>query len=318
MSTNANPDAYGVVIKINQPNSFVRANGKIVRCTMQARAGGQRDTANAIIVGDEVRIDLLPDGSGRITRVLPRRNQLSRRSAVPMPSAHAHEQLIAANLDLAVPVFAAANPAPRWHLLDRYLVLAEMVGLPALICITKGDLAYADNGELDADLAAALEEYRRIGYPCVITCALDGTGLETLRGALDGKVAIMLGKSGVGKSSLLNALQPDLELRVNDVNVVTGKGRHTTSVSEMYHLDSGGAIVDTPGIREFGLWDIPGGDLAYMFPEMRRLLGLCRFGESCQHAEEPGCAVRKAVMSGQVSPYRYQSYLKLLDEVARQ
>ncbi len=320
MNTNDNLDANCVVIKINFPNIFVRSGGKVVRCSVPVRLGAKRgtDTGSSIVVGDVVKISIFPDGSGRILQTLPRRNVLSRRSAVPMPSAHASEQLVAANLDLAVPVFAAANPTPRWHLLDRYLVLAEMLELPALICITKGDLAQSGNGELDPELTAALAEYQRIGYPSLVTCALDGAGLEQLRQALDGKVAVLLGKSGVGKSSLLNALQPGLELRVNEVNSTTGKGRHTTSVSEMYHLDSGGAIIDTPGVREFGLWDIPVEDLALMFPEMRPLVGQCRFGLDCQHIEEPGCAVRKAVMSGQINPYRYQSYLKLVDEGSRQ
>jgi len=320
MNTNDSSDANGVVIKINIQNIFVRTDGKVVRCSIPARIGAQHsaDNGSSIIVGDVVRISEFPDGSGKILQTLPRRNALSRRSAVPMPSAHASVQLIAANLDLAVPVCAAANPTPHWRLLDRYLVLAEMLGLPALICITKGDLAQSGSGELDPELTAALAEYQRIGYPTLVTCAHNGAGLDQLRQALDGKVAVLLGKSGVGKSSLLNALQPGLGLRINDVNATTGKGRHTTSVSEMYHLDSGGAIIDTPGVREFGLWDIPVEDLALMFPEMRPLVGQCRFGLGCKHIEEPGCAVRKAVMSGQITPYRYQSYLKLIEEGGRQ
>ncbi|MRR10443.1 ribosome small subunit-dependent GTPase A, partial [bacterium] len=129
--------------------------------------------------------------------------------------------------------------------------------------------------------------------------------------ALRGRRSLLLGKSGVGKTSLLNALEPGLGLRVQATNQVTGKGRHTTTAATLFPLALGGAIIDTPGIREFGLWDVDADDLAYLFPEMRPHLGHCRFGLDCRHAEEPGCAVRKAVTAGLVSPYRYQSYLKL-------
>jgi ribosome biogenesis GTPase len=252
-----------------------------------------------------------------IVEVLPRRSRMTRRSAVPMPGAHPFEQVIVANLDQVVAVFAAAQPAPKWGLLDRYLVSAEACELPALICITKLDLLQGR----DSELLEALEIYRKIGYPVLLTSAVGGEGLDDVRAALQGRVSALLGKSGVGKTSLLNALQPGLGLRVNQVNERTGKGKHTTTHAEMYPLDGlagmeNTAIVDTPGIREFGLWEIDGEDLAHYFPEMRPLVGRCRFGLDCRHDEEPGCAIRKAVTAGQVSPYRYKSLRGLMEEAA--
>lgn len=316
-TTDDNFAGNGVVTKINPPFITVRAGRQDVRCTLPAVKRSSRADADqrSLIVGDEVEFTLLADGSGQIQHLRPRRNTLSRRSAVPMPSAHAHEQYIAANVDMLVAVFAAANPTPHWGLLDRLLVLAEEQEIPVLVCITKSDLAADDNGSLDSNLAAALEEYYQIGYPFIITCARDGSGIDALRKALDGKLSVFLGKSGVGKTSLLNSLQPGLGRKVKEVNEITGKGRHTTSQSEVFPLDCGGMIIDTPGVREFGLWDLEAADLASFFREMRPYIGQCRFGLGCRHREEPGCAVRKAVMSGQVSPYRYRSYLKLLEEV---
>lgn len=265
----------------------------------------RRETGGDLVVGDEVSVD----ADGQIDALLPRRNWISRRSAAPMPGAHTHEQLIAANLDQVVPVFAAANPRPAWHLLDRYLVSAESAEIPALVVITKFDLA-AGRPEAD-EIEQVAAEYRAVGYPVLLTSTLDGSGLEAFRAALRGVRSLLVGKSGVGKTSLLNALEPGLGLRVQATNAVTGKGRHTTTAATLFPLAAGGAVIDTPGIREFGLWDVDGADLAWFFPEMRPHLDRCRFGLDCRHAEEPGCAVRKAVTAGLISPYRYQSYLKL-------
>jgi len=154
-------------------------------------------------------------------------------------------------------------------------------------------------------------EYRAIGYPVLLTSTVNGAGLDLFRSALLDRRSLLVGKSGVGKTSLLNELETGLGLRVQETNHITGKGRHTTTAAQMYPLAGGGAIIDTPGIREFGLWGVEAGDLAYFFPEMRPYLGQCRFRLNCQHEDEPGCAVRKAAAAGRISPYRYQSYLKL-------
>jgi ribosome biogenesis GTPase len=228
-----------------------------------------------------------------------------------MPSAHASEQVIAANVDQVIPVFAAANPPPSWHLLDRTLVSAESASIPALVCITKTDLL--EPGPQREELQAVVADYRRIGYPVLLTSAANGDGLDEFKAALRGRLSVLIGKSGVGKSSLLNALEPGLGLRTQGLSRAGDKGRHTTSHLEMFPLDCGGAIIDTPGIREFGLWDVDEDDLALFFPEMRPLVGACKFGLDCRHDEEPGCAIRKAVNAGQISPYRYRSYLKLKD-----
>ncbi len=272
------------------------------------------ERGDPIAIGDVVQVDVQPGGKGRIAEVFPRRSQLSRRSAVPKPGAHPFEQVIVANADQVVPVFAAADPPPHWNMLDRYLVTAEKSHLPALICITKVDLACGGNGTQDPGLPSALEEYRRLGYPVVVTSAMSGAGLDELRQALAGRLSVLVGKSGVGKTSLLNALQPGLGLRVNAVNQITRKGKHTTTNLEMFSLGFGGSVVDTPGVREFGLWDVESQDLAGFFPEMRPFLGRCRFGFGCLHDEEPGCAVRKAVMAGHILPRRYQSYLRMIED----
>ena len=262
--------------------------------------------------GDEVHLVRISAGVGQILEIFPRRNVFARRSAVPMPSAHAHEQIIAANVHQVIPVFAVAQPVPRWHLLDRYLVSAESAGIPAIICITKLDLL-EPNGDA-RDLETALDDYRCIGYPVISTSGLTGAGLDELKSALKGRLTVLVGKSGVGKTSLLNLLQPGLGLRVQETSRASGRGRHTTTQLEMFPLEAGGAVIDTPGIREFGLWGVADDDLAMFFPEMRPYLGRCRFGLGCAHAEEPGCAIRQAVNSGLISPYRYQSYLRLKEQ----
>ena len=246
---------------------------------------------------------------GMITEILPRSSKISRPATVP--GHHAFEQVIASNVDLIMPVFAVADPTPKWGLLDRYLVSAESSELAAVIVITKIDLAWKNKG-FDSELDA----YRRAGYRIQQVSATTGQGIEELKQTLRGRTSVLVGKSGVGKTSLLNAIEPGLGLRVKAVSQgEQGKGRHTTTHLEMFELEFGGSVVDTPGIREFGLWEITGEELAYLFPEMADYVGQCKFGLSCRHDHEPGCAIRRAVMAGNVSPHRYKSYLNLRGEL---
>jgi ribosome biogenesis GTPase / thiamine phosphate phosphatase len=333
---NATP-AFGIVYKKSTGGYTVQSGSRMVACGLStrlrknmtgpnpaksARRPSKHDepSTDPIAVGDEVHWVETPEGTGTIVEVLPRRNKLARRSPVPMPSAMAFEQVIVANVDQVVPVFAAARPEPRWNMLDRYLVTAEAAGLPSVICITKLDLAQDEDGKVDEGIVEAMEEYRRIGYRVIAISSHTGQGLDELREALSGRVSVLLGKSGVGKTSLLNAIQPGLGLRVNEVSQANNKGKHTTTHLEMFPVALGqdlasGAIVDTPGVREFGLWGLNEDDLLMAFPEMRPFVGQCRFGLDCNHEDEPGCAVRKAVMSGHISPRRYQSYMRLKEDL---
>lgn len=329
MTTNSNEDGQGVVYRKMRGHYTVRSNGRDIDCVLSSLLRKQLiypiadptslrhrvqevnevKHIDPIAIGDRVRFIDAGNGSGMINEVLPRRSTISR--PAPVPGQRVFEQVIVSNVDQVAPVFAAASPVPKWGLLDRYLVSAEASELPALIVITKLDLAHK-NRQLDTDL----EIYRRIGYTICMLSAVTGQGLEELKSLLAGRTSVLIGKSGVGKTSLLNAIQPELGLRVREVGRGDlGKGRHTTTHLEMFELDIGGALVDTPGMREFGLWDINGEDLALYFPEMAGYAGQCKFGLSCRHDVEPGCAIRQAVMDEKISPYRYKSYLNLRGEL---
>ena len=299
----------GVVLKKYHTQYQVRTQGKTLPCSVSTNF--YRSNPNAsIAVGDRVRFAETHHNLGMIVDVLPRENKFSR--PAPKPGMAQVEQIIASNIDQIVPVFSTAKPTPKWRLLDRYLVAAEAAEIPAVICISKLDLTpKRDCWE------AVVADYRKIGYRVLAVSAQNGKGLAELKDVLRNRISVFVGKSGVGKTSLLNVLQPDLGLRIQEVT--RGKksqGRHTTTHLEMFSLDPGGFIMDTPGIREFGLWDIYPDELAWCFPEMRPYLGQCKFGASCLHIEEPGCAVRKAVMGSKISPYRYQSYNRLLEELS--
>ena len=312
----------GIVIKKNMGQYWVSTQGETIRCGLRLPAElprgngkkGKKEHKNAIdiVVGDRVAVNRNRDGSALICELHPRVNRLARRAAKAKPNTQAAEQVIAANIDQLVAVMALTRPEPRWNLLDRYLVSAESLEIEALVCLTKLD--DAGSSGLDVDVQQEIENYQQAGYRVLLTSAHTGEGMPALQNALDGKVSVLMGKSGAGKSSLLNTLLPGLDLRVNEVNETTGKGRHTTTGAEMYASSANGWLVDTAGTREFGLWDVEGEDLAWFFPEMRPFVGQCRFGLDCQHDEEPGCAVRQAVMSGQVSPRRYFSMMKLKEE----
>jgi ribosome biogenesis GTPase / thiamine phosphate phosphatase len=327
MNTNDEND-IGVVFRKTLGHYTVHTNGREIDCTLSSLLHKQLifptadptslrhavqevreiDHVDPVVIGDHVHYVDAGNGRGMITKILPRSSKLSR--PAPVPGQRVFEQVIVSNADLVLPVFSAANPTPKWGLLDRYLVSAEAAGLPALIVINKLDLAWK-NPLLNEEI----EIYRRIGYPVLLVSAVTGERIEKLKTALQDKLSVFVGKSGVGKTSLLNAIQPGLGLRVKAVsNGEVGKGRHATTHLEMFELDFGGAIVDTPGMREFGLWDIAAEELADLFPEMAEYVGQCKFGLSCHHDREPGCAIRKAVMAGSISPYRYQSYMRLREE----
>ena len=333
-SSNKIPHDLGIVIKKNVGSYHVRNEAGVLPCAISSRMHKQLiytsnnpntrhhsvrdvkalDKVDSVAVGDLVRFIDAHNGTGLIVEVLQRRNWLSRRD--PAPGTHAFEQVIVANVDYIIPIFATASPSPKWGLLDRYLASAESMGLSALVVITKLDLAHGPDGRLDDELQAAINEYRRIGYPILLTSTVTGEGLDELRHTLKGCVSAFIGKSGVGKTALLNALEPGLGLRVSAVGEgKLGKGKHTTTAAEMISTAFGADIVDTPGMREFGLYHLDGDNLALLFPEMRRFVGQCKFGLGCRHDEEPGCAIRRAVMAGEISPRRYQSYLKIQEEV---
>jgi ribosome biogenesis GTPase / thiamine phosphate phosphatase len=331
MNTNDEND-IGIVFRKSTGRYTVHANGQELDCVISSLFHKQLIYSTAdptsmrrkvqevrtiehvdpIAIGDRVRFARLPEAGqnrGMITEILPRLSKLSRPATVP--GQHLFEQVIASNVDLVLPVFAVADPTPKWGLLDRYLISAESSKLPVLIVITKLDLAWK-NKDFDSDL----EAYRKAGYKIQTVSANTGEEIEELKQALQGKMSVLVGKSGVGKTSLLNALQPGLGLRVNAVSKgEQGKGRHTTTHLEMFELDFGGTLVDTPGIREFGLWEVAGEELAFYFPEMAAYVGQCKFGLSCKHDREPGCAIREAVMEGAVSPHRYKSYMNLRSEI---
>lgn len=319
----------GVVFKKKLGAYYARVDDQIIVCTLSSKLRkhlvyptadrsslGHRSVQEVktireldpVAVGDLVRIVDAGEGSGVITEVEPRRNKFVR----PAAGNREQSQVIAANLDQVVMIFAAAQPRPTWHLLDRYLIVVEAEGLRPLICITKADLM-----ETEA-LMADTEVYRRLDYPVVITSTRQGIGLDDLHTALQGKLSVFVGKSGVGKTSLLNALQPGLGLRVNEISESTGKGRHTTTHLEIFYLDRDSRVVDTPGVKEFGLWGLDAYDLEldYLFPEMRPLLGQCQFGNSCVHLNEPGCAIKAAVSAGVIHEERYRSYTLIMNEVA--
>lgn len=300
---------------------FVEVEGRTVTCSISNRLRKQlvypfadpssrRHRVDAVkdirmvdpvAIGDVVSFVPAGDGVGLIKEVLPRKNKFSRKAAGRKPI----EQVVVANVDQVVPVLAAAHPAPKWGLLDRYLADAESVELDAVVCITKMDLADLDG------LEEELRVFEQLGYEVVRTCALQRDGMEELAEALRGKVSVLVGKSGVGKTTLLNALQPDLGLRVGDVSNSTDKGKHTTSHLEMFALDIGGSVIDTPGMREFGLYCDSRDDLAYLFREMRPYIGHCRFGASCSHVHEPDCAIKEAVEAGKIAERRYQSFVRM-------
>lgn len=261
-------------------------------------------TTNPIAVGDRVDFELEPEqGTGVITKLHRRTNYIIRKSVNLSKQA----QIIAANLDQALLIVTLASPRTSLGFIDRFLVTAEAYDVPAGLVFNKLDL-FSDEGlEILADYKSI---YENIGYPCYEVSALKGTNVEQVSATIKDKMTLFSGHSGVGKSSLINALVPELQLRTTQISEWHDKGVHTTTFAEIFELPQGGYIIDTPGIRELGVIDIEKNELSHFFPEMRALLNQCRFN-SCRHINEPGCAVIKAVEEGEIELSRYESYLSI-------
>ncbi len=279
----------------------VVVDGHIVRCLLRGKLKkDRRRTVAPVAAGDRVRIAMLEPGRGVIEEVLPRESRLSRTAAGSRPL----QQTLAANVDQAVIVFAAAEPRPDLFLLDRFLVAAIASDLEPLVCVNKTDLV---DGE---PLHARFAVYRQCGFRVLFTSAASGGGVADLKQALRDRRSVLSGPSGVGKSSLLNAIAPGLRLRTGEVGDVTHKGRHTTSSVTLLELPFGGWVADTPGLRQLGFWEVSGEQVATAFPDIAPYIGKCRFS-NCAHGGEEGCAIREAVQAGAVEGRRARSYLQI-------
>ncbi|MDA7950907.1 MAG: ribosome small subunit-dependent GTPase A [Pirellulaceae bacterium] len=292
----------GLVVHVHGLNCKVEsADGTIYECVirriLKTLATEQR---SAVVTGDRVLFEPEAGNKGVIERVEPRRTVLTRESK-------RRQHILAANVDQVFIVSSAAYPSLKPHLIDRMLVVAEQANLTPIICINKTDLVDL------VDLVPLVGEYTTLGYQVLLTSVKTGQGIALLRQLVRDKRNVVTGQSGVGKSSLLNAIEPSLHLRVGYVSQENEKGRHTTTSSQLIRLQEGGHIVDTPGIRQFQLWDIISREVANYFCEFRPHLANCKFAD-CTHIHEEGCAVLEKIKIGQISPRRYRSYLQLFRE----
>lgn len=294
----------GIVVEVGSSLCRVNLEERTLLCALRGSLTAY-DTGytNVVAVGDEVLVSADGTEYGVVEAVLPRRSALVRPDVF-----HEHlQQVIVANADQLLIVAAWREPALWPELLDHYLIAAERNRLAPIICVNKIDLA-----ESAAEPQTALRPYRQIGYPVIFTSAVTGEGISELRKALRLRTTVLAGLSGVGKSSLLAALQPGLQLRTAEVSDRRHEGRHTTTQVTMLELEVGGYVVDTPGIREFGLSGLRRGQLAGFYKEFAAVAGRCRFA-NCTHVHEPGCAVLAAVRQGHISPERYRDYRKIYE-----
>ena len=296
----------GLVIKSTGSWYEVQTDkGRAIKCRIKGKFRTlDIKTTNPIAVGDRVRVEPEPDQeTGLITELEPRKNYIIRKSVNLSKQA----QIIAANLDQAFLIVTLASPRTSLEFIDRFLVTAEAYGIPAKLIFNKLDLFSAEGLDI---LTQYQSIYERAGYPCFSVSALKSTNLDKLRELLKDKVTLVSGHSGVGKSTLINALLPGSELKTGEISDWSDKGKHTTTFAEMFKLPFGGYLIDTPGIRELGVFDIEKQELGRLFPEIRTLMDDCRF-HNCRHINEPGCAVLEALEAGELEPSRYDSYLSI-------
>jgi ribosome biogenesis GTPase len=300
----------GLVVKAQSGFFSVKTNdGRTIVSQIRGRLKKERRDTALVAVGDHVTITVDSNGNGQIESVKERKRVLSR--ARPAPEKRSiqadQEQVLVANPDQVILVFSIRQPRPSLRKLDRFLVVAEMNHLPAVICVNKIDLVEISEAQ------TLFRPYEEIGYRVLYSSAKDGNGIVELRACLKDKISVMTGSSGVGKTSLLNAIQPGLGRRVKEVSSATEKGLHTTRHVELVPLDVGGYVADTPGIRSLAVFDLEPDELDGYFREIAPLVAECQFSD-CTHRHEPNCAVRVALADGRISPERYDSYLRLREE----
>jgi ribosome biogenesis GTPase / thiamine phosphate phosphatase len=300
----------GLVVEASSGMCRVSLNEKTILCHLRGNLkSAQSDYTNAIAVGDQVIISTDGDNPGVVERVLPRRNILARPSMTDKGQQRDLQQIIVANIDRLLIVASWREPNFWPELIDRYLITAQRNQLEVVLCINKVDLV-TDQTEFDA----LQDVYHQLGQEIIVTSTITGQGIPELETLFRDSTTVLAGLSGVGKSSLLVAVQPDLNLRTAHVSqrgLFTGQGRHTTTQSSLWQLENGGVVIDTPGIRDFGLAGVPADQLALWYPEMVPLLDGCRFAD-CTHSSEPGCAVLDAVETGIISALRYKNYSQIL------
>jgi len=282
-------------------------DGSEVDASLRGRLKREVRGGDRVVVGDEVRVRIPEKDGPTIETVLPRRTELLRRALNGRKA-----KVVAANVDQALVVVAAKAPDPRRELVDRFLALTATAGIPPLLLVNKVDLPGAD--PVAAELSAF---YGALGYNVLPLSAVSGRGMAEAQRLLSSGRSVIVGPSGVGKSSLLNALNPELALRTGGLSERRGTGRHTTVGARLVRLPDGGEVVDTPGFSEAGLWEVEPGDLARAFPEFDEPAQGCRF-RGCSHVHEPGCGVREALETGEIDSERYNSYRRLLAEALEQ
>lgn len=289
----------GLIIKA-QSGFFTAETGEgLIVCQLRGKLKQGRAIGDIAALGDYVHLTVLTDGSGVIENVEERKQAIVRLD--PRPQG-VYQQVLLANADQAVFVFACANPNPKLRMLDRFLVITEKQKIPAVIIANKIDLV--ENAK------ELFRVYESIGYRVIYTSTKTGVGVDELKTQLQNKVSALAGPSGVGKSSLLNEIQHGLGLAVNEISTAMKKGRHTTVTRQMFALDGGGYVADTPGWKSLALWDTEAEEMDAYFPDLRDLVPHCQFSD-CSHKHEPGCAVLAALKAGTVHPERYESYLRL-------
>jgi ribosome biogenesis GTPase len=289
----------GLIIKAQSGFFTVETGQGFVVCQLRGKLKQGRATGDIAAIGDRVRVTLSADGSGAIEEVEERKQAIVRLD--PRPQGE-YQQVLLANADQAVFVFACAHPDPRLRMLDRFLVIAEKQRVPAVIVANKIDLV--NNAKEIFGL------YEPLGYRVIYTSTKTGAGIDELHTALTNKISALAGPSGVGKSSLLNEIQPGLGLAVNEISKVMDKGKHTTVTRQMFPLVGGGYVADTPGWKSLALWDTEPEEMEAYFPELRELVQNCKFSD-CTHTHEPNCAVLAALKEGRVHPERFDSFLRL-------